>query len=132
MSRGFTLLEVLVAMTILGLALVALLQLSAQGLRLLRLSEDYQDAVRLADHLARGAEPAAEQVEAGDQGTLHWERRVTLVPVPEELSPAAGPRSRLYAVAVAVRWGRNRTLELASLRTVVESSEGAAPEIGPR
>lgn len=119
-------------MTILGLALVALLQLSAQGLRLLRLSEDYQDAVRLADHLARGAEPAAEQVEAGDQGTLHWERRVTLVPVPEELSPAAGPRSRLYAVAVAVRWGRNRTLELASLRTVVESSEGAAPESGPR
>lgn len=119
-------------MAILGLALVALLQLSAQGLRLLRFSEDYQEAVRLADHLARGAETAAEHVEAGHQGTLHWERRVTLVPVPEELSPAAGPRSRLYAVAVAVRWGRNRTLELASLRTVVELPEGAAPESGPR
>lgn len=132
MSRGFTLLEVLVAMTILGLALVALLQLSAQGLRLLRLSEDYQEAVQLADHLARGVEPAAEHVEAGQQGPLRWERRVSLVPVPEELTPAAGPRSRLYAVAVAVRWGRNRTLELASLRTVLESPEGAAAERGPR
>jgi general secretion pathway protein I len=131
-SRGFTLLEVLVAMTILGLALVALLQLSAQSLRLLRLSEDYQDAVRLADHLARDTEPAQERVEAGHQGSLRWERRVTLVPVPEELTPAAGPRSRLYAVSVAVRWGRNRTLELASLRTVVDASDGTTPERGIR
>ena len=132
MSRGFTLLEVLVAMTILGLALVTLLQLSAQGLRLLRLSEDYQDAVRLADHLARGTEPAQERVEAGHQGSLRWERRITLVPVPEELTPAAGARARLYAVSVAVRWGNHRTLELASLRTVVEPPEASPPESGIR
>jgi prepilin-type N-terminal cleavage/methylation domain-containing protein len=131
-SRGFTLLEVLVAMTILGLALVTLLQLSAQGLRLLRLSEDYQEAVLLADRLARGTEAAPERVEAGQQGPLRWERRITLVPVPEELTPAAGPRSRLYAVSVAVRWGRNRTLELASLRTVVEAFDGSTPESGVR
>ena len=112
MSRGFTLLEVLVAMTILALALVALLQLSAQGLRLLRLSEDYQEAVRLADHLAGGIEPAQERV----------------VPVPEELTPAAGPPSRMYAVSVAVRWGRNRTLELVSLRTVVGAPDGTTSE----
>ena len=132
MSRGFTLLEVLVAMTILGLALVTLLQLSAQGLRLLRLSEDYQEAVRLADRLARGTEAAPESVETGQQGPLRWERRITLVPVPEELTPAAGPRSRLYAVSVAVRWGRSRTLELASLRTVVEAPDGSTPESGIR
>ncbi len=132
MSRGFTLLEVLVAMTILGLALVTLLQLSAQGLRLLRLSEDYQEAVRLADHLARGTEAAQERVEAGQQGLLRWERRITLVPVPEELTPATGPRARLYAVSVAVRWGRSRTLELASLRTVVDPPDGSTPESGIR
>jgi general secretion pathway protein I len=131
-SRGFTLLEVLVAMTILGLALVALLQLSAQGLRLLRLSEDYQEAVRLADHLARSTEPVAERVEAGHQGPLRWERRISLVPVPEELTPAAGPRSRLYAVSVAVRWGRNRTLELASLRTVADAPDASTPESAVR
>jgi prepilin-type N-terminal cleavage/methylation domain-containing protein len=131
-SRGFTLLEVLVAMTILGLALVTLLQLSAQGLRLLRLSEDYQGAVRLADHLARGTEPAQERVEAGQEGSLRWERRMTLVPVPDELTPAAGPPSRLYTVSVAVRWGRNRTVELASLRTVIEAPDGSTPERGIR
>ena len=132
MSRGFTLLEVLVAMTILGLAFVALLQLSAQGLRLLRLSEDYQEAVQLADRLARGTEPDQERVEAGQQGPLRWERRITLVPVPDGLTPAAGPRYQLFAVSVAVRWGRDRTLELASLRTVVGAPAGSTPEGGIR
>ena len=123
MSRGFTLLEVLVAMAILGLALVALLQLSAQGLRLLRQAEDYQEAVRLADRLVRGTEPAQERAEAGQEGSLRWERRITLVPVPEALTPATGPRYQLYAVSVAVRWGRKDGLELTSLRTGVEMRE---------
>jgi prepilin-type N-terminal cleavage/methylation domain-containing protein len=124
-SRGFTLLEVLVAMTILALALVAMVQLSAQGLRLLRLSEDYQGAVRLADHLARVVEPEGERVETGQQGLLRWERRTTLVSVPEGLTAASGPRPLLYAVSVAVGWGPKRTLELTSLRTVVEPSDGS-------
>ena len=119
-------------MTILGLALIALLQLSSQGLRLLRLSEDYQEAVRLADQLARRTEPAQDRVEAGHQGSLRWERRITLVSVPEELTPAAGPRSRLYAVSVAVRWGNHRSLELASLRTVADAPDVSPPERGIR
>ena len=125
MSRGFTLLEVLVAMTILALALVALVQLSAQGLRLLRFSEDYQGAVRLADHLARVVELEGERVETGQQGLLRWERRIRLVSVPEGLTAASGPRPLLYAVSVAVGWGPKRTLELTSLRTVVEPTDGS-------
>ena len=42
------------------------------------------------------------------------------MPVAEELTPGAGPQPRLYALSVAVRWGRNRALELASLRAVAE------------
>jgi prepilin-type N-terminal cleavage/methylation domain-containing protein len=125
-SRGFTLLEVLVATAILALAIVAMVQLSAQGLRLLRLSEDYQGAIRLADHLARVVEPEGERVDTGQQGPLRWERRISLVSVPEELTAAAGPRPRLYAVSVAVGWGPKRTLELTSLRTVVEASDGSS------
>ena len=128
MSRGFTLLEVLVAMAILGVALVAMMQLSAQGLRLLRVSEDYQGAVRLADRLARTVEPDHEGVETGQQGNLRWERRVSLVPVPDELTPGAGPRPRLYAISVAVGWGARRTLELSSLRAVVETSDDSKPQ----
>ena len=120
MSRGFTLLEVLVALTILGLAIVTLMQLSSQGLRLIHLSEDYQQAVLVADRVARSTDALQEGLDAGQEGRFQWERRVTLVPVPEELTPGAGPQLRLYALSVAVRWGRNRALELASLRTVAE------------
>ena len=122
MTRGFTLLEVLVALTILGVAVVALMQLSSQGLRLLHLSDDYQQAVIVADRVARTIDALAEGVDAGQEGRFQWERRVSLVPVPEELTPGAGPQIRLYALSVAVHWGRGRTLELASLRTVAESA----------
>ena len=120
MSRGFTLLEVLVAMTILGIAIVALMQLSSQGLRLLHLSDDYQQAVIVADRIARATDALAEGVDAGQEGRFRWERRITVVPVPEELTPGAGPPLRLYALSVGVRWGRDHTLELASLRAVAE------------
>ena len=120
MSRGFTLLEVLVALTILGIAIVALMQLSSQGLRLLHLSDDYQQAVTVADRIARATDALAEGVDAGQEGRFQWVRRITVVPVPEELTPGAGPPLRLYALSVGVRWGRDHTLELASLRAVAE------------
>lgn len=121
-ARGFTLLEVLVALTILAVAIVAFMQLSSQGLRLLHLSDDYQQAVIVADRVARAADVVEEGMDAGQEGRFQWERRVSLVPVPEELTPGAGPQLRLYALSVAVRWGRNRTLELASLRTVTRTT----------
>jgi general secretion pathway protein I len=116
MNRGFTLLEVLVALTILGLAIVTLMQLSSQGLRLLRVSEDYQQAVGVADRIVRHTDVVQEGVDAGREGPFQWERRIALVPLPAELTPGAGPQPRLYTLSVAVRWGNNRTLELASLR----------------
>ena len=123
MSRGFTLLEVLVALTILGLAIVTLMQLSSHGLRLLSLSHDYQQAVLVADRVARSTDTVREGVDGGREGRFLWERRVALVPVAEELTADAGPQPRLYALSVAVRWGSNRALELASLRAVAEAPE---------
>lgn len=123
MIRGFTLLEVLVAVTILALAVVALMQLSSQGLRLLHQADDYQEAVMLADRIARVAAVGAEGVESGQEGHFRWERRAQLVPVPEALAPGTGPVPRLYAFSVAVRWERGRALEVASLRTVAEPAE---------
>jgi general secretion pathway protein I len=117
-KRGFTLLEVLVAMTILGLAIVTLVQLSSQALRLLRLSDDYQRAVFVADRLVRAVEVPQEGVEAGREGSFQWERRVALVPTPDELTPGAGPKPLFYALSVAVRWDGTRTFEIASLRAV--------------
>lgn len=123
MSRGFTLLEVLVALAILGLAIVTLMQLSSQGLRLLSLSDDYQQAVLVADRIARSTDALREGVVGGREGRFLWERRVALVPVAEELMSGAGPQPRLYALSVAVRWESHRALELASLRAVAEAPE---------
>jgi len=120
-SRGFTLLEVLVALAILGLAIVTLMQLSAQGLRLLRLSGDYQQAVMVADRIARSTDARSEGVEIGQKGAFRWERRVSLVSVADELTPGSGPRPKLFALSVAVRWGGDRVLEVASLRALADT-----------
>src|SRR5712692_1931274 len=103
-GTGFTLLEVLVAMVLLSVALVALIQLALQGLRLLSLSGDHQEAVALAARLARSTADADEGLESGQEGPFTWERRVRLVAVPDELLPISGPAPRLLALSVAVRW----------------------------
>lgn len=123
MNRGVSLLEVLVAVTILALAVVALMQLASQSLRLLHQADAYQQAVILADRVARITTVGAEGVETGREGRFRWERQVRLVPVPEALAPGTGPAPRLYALSVAVRWERGRALELTSLRTVAEPAE---------
>jgi prepilin-type N-terminal cleavage/methylation domain-containing protein len=121
--KGFTLLEVLVATLILGLAVVSLIQLSSQGLRLLKHSDDQQRASLLADRLARAAEPNAEGVETGRDGTMTWERRVALSDAPDELIPPNGPVPELRALTVTVRWGPGRSLHLASLRLIPRPPE---------
>lgn len=115
-SRGFTLLEVLVALAILGLAVVTILQLFSQGLRLLKLSGDHQRAVLLADQKAREVEPTAEGIESGQDGEFAWERRVEAYPVPVELIVPGAP-ARLLQVSVLVRWSGNRAVEVTTLRT---------------
>jgi general secretion pathway protein I len=121
-NRGFTLLEVLVAMVILSLAVVTMIQLSSQGLRLVKLSGDHQEATRLADRIARATEIKAEGVDGGKEGPFTWERRIALVPIPKELipdgGPASGPAIALYSLSIAVRWGSGRSVELATLRAL--------------
>ena len=116
---GFTLLEVLVAMTIVAVAITTMLQLSSQSLRLLRVSGEQQEATLLADRLMREVEPTIEEVRGGEEGPYAWERRIAIVPVSAELAPQSGPVPVLYSVAVAVRWGQNRSVELTSLRTAL-------------
>ena len=118
-QRGFTLLEVLVAFAILSLAVVSMIQLFSQGLRLLKVSGDYQQAVLLADQKAREVETVREGVEAGREGDFEWERRATVTTVPEELTVPGVAPVRLYQVTVQVRWG-SRSVEVATLRTARE------------
>ncbi len=117
--RGFTLLEVLVAFAILSLAVVSMIQLFSQGLRLLKVSGDYQQAVLLADQKAREVETVREGVETGREGDFEWERRAAATTVPEELTVSGTNPIRLFRVTVQVRWG-GRSVEVATLRTARE------------
>lgn len=113
---GFTLLEVLVAMVILSVAVVTLIQLASQGLRLLRVSGEHQDAVMLADRLARSADVSGESVDTGHEGAFAWERRTKLVVVPADPAPVGTDAPRLLALSVAVKWGSGRSVEVSTLR----------------
>lgn len=114
---GFTLLEVLVALAILGLAVVAAIQAFAQGLRLLKLSGDHQQATLLADQKLREvAEPVAGR-EEGTEGPFRWERVVRRVETPE-LEAVPEPHAwRVWEITVRVAWDAGRQVELATLRT---------------
>ena len=114
-------LEVLLALAILGFAVVTLLQLSSQSLRLVKTSGDYQQAVLLADRIATTTQATDEAADGGAEGPFRWERRVSIVPLPEELQPKetipGKELPKLFVVTVGVRWGQNQMLELATLRT---------------
>ena len=120
-ADGFTLLEVLVALAVLGIAVVSFIQLSSKSLRLVKTSGDYQQAVELADRIARQTDPTEEGIDNGQEGPFLWERSVALVEVPQEFLPAVNVPGKeppkLFSVKIDVRWGGGQVLELATLRT---------------
>ena len=117
-ERGFTLLEVLVALAILSVAVVAVIQGFAQDLRLLKLSGDHQRAMQLADQKVREVLVPEEQREHGAEAGFRWERVIRLVEAPELALPGRPPRWRVFEIAVRVTWDERRQVELATLRTV--------------
>ncbi|MGH7266728.1 MAG: type IV pilus modification PilV family protein [Candidatus Rokuibacteriota bacterium] len=120
-QAGFTLLEVLVALVILTVTGVAVLQLFGGGLRLARASGEHLEATLLAT--AKLAElPAGsveEEVTDGTEGPYRWTRQVTIDPalLPFDANAPQAERVRIARVSVDVRWGRNRHVELITLRT---------------
>lgn len=118
-SAGFTLLEVLVALAIVGIAVAGVLQLTSQSLRLLKLTEEHVGAAGLADRLAREQAAPVEGIDGGTVGSYTWERKVSLVETPGELDRRGGPSPQLFTVSVAVRWNGGRAVELATMRASV-------------
>jgi type II secretion system protein I len=124
-ERGFTLLEVLVALVILGTAVVAAIQGFAGGLRLLKLSADHQDAMQLADQKLREMTTPVEGREEGSEDRFQWTRTVTKVPTPELEGSVRGRRWGSFEIDVRVKWDdERREVQLASLRTVPLDASG--------
>jgi type II secretion system protein I len=129
-ARGFTLIEVIVALAILSIAVVASIQGFAQGLRLLKLAGDHQHAMLIADQKAREiVEPAAGRQEGEAEHSGHvfrWETTTTELAAPDLTADGTrAPAWRIFQIDVRVRWDERREVEVTTLRTAA-----ATPEMG--
>lgn len=125
-SNGFTLLEVVVAVAILGIALTVIMELFSGGLRLARTSEEYTKAMNYAS--TKLEEIMTQQIveEGTDDGdfddTFHWQVGVKKVDVlPGEKSTEFKPPVELYQVRINIRWksgSKERSALLESYRTI--------------
>lgn len=118
---GFTLLEVLIAFAILSVAVVAVIQGFAQGLRLLKVAGDHQQAVLLADQKIRELVTLVEGRDQGKEGNYDWERTVTVVPAPDLTRTQATAKWHVYQIDVKVSWGDKRGVEIVTMRTTAET-----------
>jgi general secretion pathway protein I len=126
-EAGFTLIEVLVAFAILSLTIVVSVQGFAQGLRLLKLSGDHQQAALLADQKMREIVLPKEGRESGTEGTFAWERVIKEIPAPELTPSGQVPKWHVYEINVQVAWGEGkRGVGVTTLRTVSEADQKAA------
>jgi general secretion pathway protein I len=112
-QHGFSLLEVLVAFTILALSLGVLMQIFSGSLRNVDISRDQAQALVLAQSLLASAGVETPLPNGQGAGTLdnkfHW----TLLATPMQLDPLAGDTStpkplvtlELWEVTARVAWG---------------------------
>lgn len=124
-DHGFTLLEVVVALAIAGLALVGLFQAGSGGLFAVDTAARSEEAVeRAQSHLAavgRDAALVAGEFTGDDGDGFRWRLRVQ--PAAQRQTPAADGvslvTSTLFSVEVAISWqshGHDRSVTLKTLR----------------
>ena len=123
-AEGFSLLEVLVATTIMGMVLVVLLEVLTSALRAQEASWGHTQAVLVAEKiLAENCEIStlARGTSQGVEGRYDYVVQVT--PQYELAEPFADKRilSSLIKVTLTWKeWGRRKTLELQTIRTVAQ------------
>lgn len=120
-QKGFTLLEVLVAFAILGVAIGTLLQSFAVGLRNVALSEEYTQATLHAESVlaSLGIEETLEEGGIGGEldGKYAWRGSVILFAEPD--APELNENGVLpYIIIVEVYWDNSNTERSISLHTL--------------
>ena len=123
---GFTLIEVVVAVAILGIALTVIIQLFAGGLRLARASKEYTRAVNYANakmEEINSQQTLEEGITEGEfDETFHWRvtvNKVNLLPVnlPEDKPSEVKPPIQLFKVKMDVVWKPGSKERSASVET---------------
>jgi general secretion pathway protein I len=132
-GAGFTLLEVVVALAIAGLALVGLFRAGGTGLFAADTAARAEEAVeRAQSHLAavgRGAALTAGQFTDDDGGGYRWRLGVRPVATRQTAGPdgVSTTNTTLYAVEVEILWrdsGHERAVVLKTLRLGTATAGG--------
>ncbi len=130
-KRGFTLIEVVVALAILSIGLTVLMELFSGGLRLGRTSGEYSKAVNFGRMKMEEIMTQQSVEEGTDEGkfddTYSWQVEMKKVDIiPAEKVTAFDPPVLLYRVTVDVLWksgSQERTTHLESFRTFKQSEQ---------
>ena len=119
-QRGFSLVEMLAALVILGLALGALYQAALGATRNARVSAEYAIATTLAESQLDAfviSRPDVGMTQRGRYGDYEWERWVELIPEREQ--------SGIGWMRIVVSWPGDSQPRTVSLSTIGRLSEGA-------
>jgi general secretion pathway protein I len=107
--RGFTLIEVVVALAILGVGLAVIIELFSGGLRLGRTSEEYTKATNYArmkmEEIASQKNIEEGMGEGEFDDAFHWQVNVKKIDIlPIEKNPDFKPPVELFQVKVNILW----------------------------
>jgi general secretion pathway protein I len=119
--KGFTLIEVLVALTVLSLSLAIIFAGFSAGLRGRRTAEDYQRATVLAESklISMGIETTLQEGHAIGRFNERFRWEATVSPYHEEGRDEANKLQRPLILTVTVLWGDKsdeRSVSLTTLR----------------
>jgi general secretion pathway protein I len=129
-SPGFTLLEVLLALVIVGIAISVVLQLFSFNLRNVASSEDYVKAAMVAESKLR------QIVDNGDLTERQWSEntgdgyRFDVAVSPIEKDKAQAVDMKLLQVDLTMSWksgAKNRTINVKTLKLIKQSDEKKEP-----
>ncbi|MGJ0486194.1 MAG: type IV pilus modification PilV family protein [Methylomicrobium sp.] len=122
-QRGFSLLEILVAFSIMAISMGMLLSIFSSGLRNASVSEEYTSAVQIAEAiLARpGIETPLQQAQSNGvvNDKYRWELTVAPFILTTETIDTRTIPAQLFMVTALVSWGEGgseRQLELSKLK----------------
>ena len=120
-SRGFSLLEVMVALAILGMALVAIFQLFSLNLRSTQKAEDYSKAIFYARSMLDEAYIFIDPADASD--SREYENKYEVTREVNLKSESEDGKIKLYEITVAVTWPPSGNFRIRGLRSVYAPTE---------
>lgn len=120
-SSGFSLLEVMISLAILGIAVVAIFQLFSLNLRSTQRAEDYTKAIFYARSMLDEAYIFADP--SDESATEEYENKYTVKREVSLKSESDDGKVKVYEIAVTVNWPPSGNFSVKELRTVYESTE---------